>query len=70
MNLKKFTRGGKLLRIKLADFVDVMTEININNRDFDHDLDGIEATDITYGEHMVQIRDNIANMLWENQSKR
>ena len=53
-----------------ADFADVMTEANINNIDFDHDLDDIEATDIADGEHMTQIRDNIANMLWENQSNR
>jgi len=49
-----------------VDFVDVMTEAIINNRDFNHDLDDIEATDIPDGEHMTQIKDNIANMLWEN----
>ncbi|AAF63124.1 Hypothetical protein [Arabidopsis thaliana] len=50
-----------------ADFADVMTETNINNRDFDYDLDDKEATEITDGEHITQIGDNVANMLWENQ---
>jgi len=53
-----------------ADFADVMTETNINNRDFDYDLDDKEATEITDGEHITQIGDNVANMLWENQSNR
>ena len=53
-----------------ADFVDVMTKTNINNRDFNHDLDDIEATDIADEEYKMQIRENIANILWENQSNR
>jgi len=45
-----------------------MTETNINYRDYDHHLDDIEATEITNGEHMMPIKDNIANMLWQNQN--
>ena len=35
--------------------------------DFHTDLDDVETIEVTDGGHMAQIRDNIANMLWENQ---
>ncbi|CAH8267255.1 unnamed protein product [Arabidopsis lyrata] len=53
-----------------ADFADVMTETNINNGDFEHDVCDMDATELADGEYMTQIRDNIANMLWGNQNNR
>ncbi|XP_020878771.1 putative nuclease HARBI1 [Arabidopsis lyrata subsp. lyrata] len=53
-----------------ADFADVVTETNINNGDFEHDVGDMDAAELADGEHMTEIKDNIANMLWENQNNR
>lgn len=54
-----------------ADFAEAMSEIGGFNThgetDFHIDLDDVETIEGTDGEHMSQIRDNIANLLWENQ---
>lgn len=46
-----------------------MTEIKVNNTKSENDLDDTKTSnviDIVDGEYMAQIKDNIANMLWEN----
>ncbi|EFH60073.1 predicted protein [Arabidopsis lyrata subsp. lyrata] len=60
----------KISNFSDADFADVMRETNINSRDFEHDVDDMDATELLDGLHMTQIRENIANMLWENQNTR
>lgn len=35
--------------------------------DFHTDLDNLEIVKVTNGGHLTQIRDNIANLLWDNQ---
>ena len=52
-----------------ADFAEVMIETGINDTNSENDLDDKEALNATNtidGEYMARIRDNIANMLWEN----
>ena len=52
-----------------ADFAEVMIETRINDTNSENDLDDTEALNATNtidGEYMARIRDNIANMLWEN----
>ena len=56
----------RILKFSDSDFANVMTETNINNRDCEHDVGDMDAAQLADGEHMTQIRDNIANMLWEN----
>ena len=52
-----------------ADFAELMIETGINDTNSENDLDDTEALNATNtidGEYMARIRDNIANMLWEN----
>ena len=35
--------------------------------DYHTDLDYMKTVEVTYGGHISQIRDNIANLLWKNQ---
>ncbi|KAL0677627.1 hypothetical protein Bca4012_005608 [Brassica carinata] len=54
---------------KDIDFAEVMIETRINDTNSENDLDDTEALNATNtidGEYMARIRDNIANMLWEN----
>ncbi|CAN6885043.1 unnamed protein product [Brassica oleracea] len=48
------------------DFVEEMVYINISNEDSDSDIGNMETTNMADGDHMTNIRDNIADMLWAN----
>ncbi|XP_020874356.1 putative nuclease HARBI1 [Arabidopsis lyrata subsp. lyrata] len=50
------------------DFVEVMGDTNINNVNSENDLDDMESDGIPDGNHMANIRENIADMLWANQN--
>ncbi|CAH8278714.1 unnamed protein product [Arabidopsis lyrata] len=50
------------------DFVEVMGDTNINNVNSENDLDDMERGSIPDGNHMANIRENIADMLWANQN--
>ena len=54
-----------------VDFVEVMTETwGFNTQadnDFYTDLNDVKTIEVTDRGYMTQIRDIIANMLWENQ---
>ncbi|KAL0695638.1 hypothetical protein Bca4012_062818 [Brassica carinata] len=52
------------------DFASTMPETRMSNIDFESEFRDIDAVEEAHGEHMSQLRDNIANMLWENQSTR
>ncbi|KAL0854357.1 hypothetical protein Bca101_059509 [Brassica carinata] len=61
----------KISNFSDADFAEVMSETRGFNThgetNFHTDLDDVETVEGTDGGHMSQIRDNIANLLWENQ---
>ncbi|VVB11454.1 unnamed protein product [Arabis nemorensis] len=57
----------KISNFSDADFAEVMTETGRNNTDDEPVSADMEASEIADGEYMTQIRDNIANMYWENQ---
>ena len=50
------------------DFANTMPTMGQNNRDSESDFVDTEELDAAHGEQMAQIKDNIANMLWENQN--
>ncbi|KAL0733203.1 hypothetical protein Bca4012_009413 [Brassica carinata] len=50
------------------NFANTMLAIGQNNRDSESDFVDTEKLDVAQGKHMAQIRNNIANMLWENQN--
>lgn len=52
------------------DFENTMLDTRLNNRDSESDYADTEELDAAQEEQMTQLRDNIANMLWENQNYR
>ncbi|KAL0885492.1 hypothetical protein Bca101_009475 [Brassica carinata] len=48
------------------DFVEVMSHTNFSNEDFENNPYDLETTKMADGNHMMNIRDNIADMLWAN----
>ncbi|KAL0715834.1 hypothetical protein Bca4012_065156 [Brassica carinata] len=49
-------------------FVEVVGHTNISNEDSESGLSDMETTNIADGDHMTNIRHNIEDMLWENQT--
>ena len=47
-----------------------MPDTRLDNRDLEPDIADTEEIYMTHREQMAQIRDSIANMLWENQNSR
>jgi len=70
MATMRFHNFIKFSKFSDADFTEVMIEAGINDTDWEPKLDDIEANEVVDGELMPQIRDNIADMLWENQNTR
>ncbi|CAH2070923.1 unnamed protein product, partial [Thlaspi arvense] len=60
----------KISNFEDADYAYVMTETGINNRDSKPNACDTNTAGVADREHMVQIRDNIADMLWKNQTTR
>lgn len=60
----------KISKFPDADFAEVMSEtwgFNTHGEaDFHTNLDDVETIEVPDWRHMTQIRDNIANLLWEN----
>ena len=48
------------------DFVEEMGHTNTSNEDSESDISDMETTNMADGNHMTNIRDNIADMLWAN----
>jgi len=65
MGLHNFIR---ILNYFDEDFVEVMGDTNINNVNSENDLDDMERGAKPDGNHMANIRERIANMLWANQN--
>ena len=51
-------------------FANIMPDTGLDNRDSESDYVDTGEFDAPQGEQMAQLRDNIANMLWENQNNR
>ena len=52
------------------DFANTMLYTRLNNIYIEYDVVDTEELDATHIEQMTQIRDNIANIFWENQNNR
>ncbi|KAL1193366.1 hypothetical protein V5N11_003864 [Cardamine amara subsp. amara] len=48
------------------DFAEIIEQIVFENTEDETNLGDTEATEIVEGDHMMYIREQIADMLWEN----
>ena len=48
------------------DFVEEMGHTNTSNEDSENEISDMETANMADGDHMTNIRDNIADMLWAN----